>query len=383
MRNKINILFFAIIMLAISSCEVYNTMRFGALPNQNDYSHFPQRKIENQSPVFNFIKPNKDPSLGKLIGLTNKSLNPSNVELDSFVKLHNTISFLIIRNDTILYEKYNGKYADTSLVSSFSMVKPMISTLIGIAVEEGKIKSVDNPITDYLPEFKNKLGFDKITIKNLLQHTSGIKFSDQEFNIVSDNAEFYWGHDLRKDMTALTIKTAPNTEFHYSSANTQLLALIIERITNNLVSSYLETKIWQPLGMEAPAYWSLDRNDGNGMEKAFCCLQARTVDFAKFGRLYLNKGNWEGNQIVSRAWVEQSTHTDPSNNNRHYYNNNWGIGPLKYNSFYAVGLYGQYLYLYPEKNIQIIRFGDSSLSYNPNYWQDIFIQIIDQLNELK
>lgn len=165
MRNKINILFFAIIMLAISSCEVYNTMRFGALPNQNDYSHFPQRKIENQSPVFNFIKPNKDPSLGKLIGLTNKSLNPSNVELDSFVKLHNTISFLIIRNDTILYEKYNGKYADTSLVSSFSMVKPMISTLIGIAVEEGKIKSVDNPITDYLPEFKNKPGFDKITIK--------------------------------------------------------------------------------------------------------------------------------------------------------------------------------------------------------------------------
>ena len=119
------------------------------------------------------------------------------------------------------------------------------------------------------------------------------------------------------------------------------------------------------------------------MEKAFCCLQARTVDFAKFGRLYLNKGNWEGNQIVSKEWVEQSTHSDPSNNNRHYYNNNWGIGPLKYNSFYAVGLYGQYLYLYPEKNIQIIRFGDSSLSYNPNYWQDIFIQIIDQLSSLK
>jgi hypothetical protein len=89
---------------------------------------------------FNFIKPNKDYSLGGLIGLTNKSLNPSNVVLDSFVKLHNTISFLIIRNDTILYEKYNGKYADSSLVSSFSMVKPMISTLIGIAVEEGKLK---------------------------------------------------------------------------------------------------------------------------------------------------------------------------------------------------------------------------------------------------
>ena len=383
MKPKINILLFVIVMLSVSSCNVYNTMRFGALPDQHDFSHFPQRKIENQPPVFNFIKSDKDYNLGKWIGLTNKSLNPSNVALDSFVKLHNTISFLIIRNDTILYEKYNGKYADTSLVSSFSMVKPMISTLIGIAVSEGRIKSIDNPITDYLTEFESKPGFDKITIKNLLQHTSGIKFTDQEFNIVSDNAEFYWGHDLRKGMTELTVKTAPNIEFHYSSANTQLLALIIERITNKSISNYLETKIWKPLGMGAPAYWSLDKDGENGMEKAFCCLQARAIDFAKFGRLYLNKGNWEGNQIVSRDWVDYSTHSDPTNNNRHYYNNNWGIGPLKYNSFYAVGLYGQYLYLYPEKNIQIIRFGDSSLSYNPNYWQDIFIQIIDQLSSLK
>lgn len=383
MKSKINFLLLGIIMLAISSCDVYNTMRFGALPGQNDFSHFPQRKIDNQSPVFNFIKPDKDYKLGQLIGLTNKSLNPTNVALDTFVELHNTISFMIIRNDTILYEKYNGKYRDTSLVSSFSMVKPMMSTLIGIAVEEGKIKSINDSITDYLPEFKSKPGFDKITVKNLLEHTSGIKFSDQEFNIVSDNAEFYWGHDLRKEITALTIKTAPNKEFHYSSANTQLLALIIERVTNKPVSNYLETKIWKPLGMEAPAYWSLDKEGDDSMEKAFCCLQARTVDFGKFGRLYLNKGNWEGNQIVSKEWVEQSTHSDPSNNNRHYYNNNWGIGPLKYDSFYAVGLYGQYLYLYPEKNIQIIRFGDSSLSYNPNYWQDIFIQIIDQLGVLK
>lgn len=383
MRIKIYILFLALIIIVFSSCTVYHTMRYGALPSQNDFSHFPQRKIDNQSPIFRFLTPNKNYNLGKLIGLTNKSLNPTNVALDTFVKLHNTISFLIIRNDTILYEKHTGSYTDTSLVSSFSMVKPMISTLIGIAIEEGKIKSISSPLTDYLTEFNSKPGFDKITIKNLLQHTSGIKFTDQEFNIVSDNAEFYWGHDLRKKMSELTIATAPNIEFHYSSANTQLLALIIERVTNKPVSNYLETKLWKPLGMEAAAYWSLDRDDENGMEKAFCCLQARAIDFAKFGRLYLNKGNWEGNQIVSKAWVEQSTHSDPSNNSRHFYNNNWGIGPIKYDSFYAVGLYGQYLYLYPEKNIQIIRFGDSSLSYSPNYWQDIFIQIIDQLAVLK
>jgi hypothetical protein len=140
-------------------------MRFGALPNQNILIFLKEKLKTNLR--FNFIKPNKDYSLGGLIGLTNKSLNPSNVVLD-FVKLHNNF-VLIIRNDTILYEKYNGKYADSSLVSSFSMVKPMI-TLIGIAVEEGKIKSTDNPITNYLPEFKTKRGFEKITIKNLLTY---------------------------------------------------------------------------------------------------------------------------------------------------------------------------------------------------------------------
>ena len=383
MKSKLNIALLLLFLLLISSCDVYNTMRFGALPSQHNFSHFPQRKIDNQSPIFKFIKPIKEYNLGKSIGLTNKSLNPTNVALDSFVKLHNTVSFLIIRNDTILYEKYNGKYRDTSLVSSFSMVKPMVSTLIGIAVYEGKIKSIDDPITDYLSEFNDKPGFDKITIKNLLQHNSGIKFTDQEFNIVSDNAEFYWGHDLRKEMADLTIQSPPNTVFHYSSANTQLLGLILERVTNKPISNYLEAKLWKPLGMEAPAYWSLDKEGENSMEKAFCCLQARAIDFAKFGRLYLKNGNWEGNQIVPKDWVKTATHSDPTNNNRHFYNYNWGIGPLKYNSFYAVGLYGQYLYIYPEKNIQIVRFGDSSLSYNPNYWQDIFIQIIDQLTVLK
>ena len=380
MKNLKNVFLLMFFLLAISSCDIYNTIRYGALPNQNDYDHFTQRKIDNEGPVYSFIQPDIDYNLGNLIGLTNRSLNCTNVKLDSFVQLHKTISFLIIRNDTILYEKYTDNYSDTSLVSSFSMVKPMISTLIGIAITNGEIESVNSSVTDYLSEYKSIPGFDKITIKNLLQHTSGISFTDKKFNLTSDNAEFYWGNDLREEMTELILESEPNVQFHYSSANTQLLALILERVTKNHISHYLETKIWKPLGMEAPAFWSLDRDDEKSIEKAFCCLQARTIDFAKFGRLYLNKGNWEGNQIVSKEWVEQSTHSDPNNNNRHFYNYNWGIGPLKYNSFYAVGLFGQYLYIYPEKNIQIVRFGNTQTSYNPNYWQDIFIQIIDQLN---
>jgi CubicO group peptidase (beta-lactamase class C family) len=367
------------ICLCCTSCEVFRSLRYGGIPSQTDYKHFPQRVVANEGPIYNFHKANKEYNLGTNIGLINRDFNSTNVSLDSFATLHKTITFLIIRNDTLIYERYNKGYTSNSFVSSFSMAKPFVSTLIGIAIDEGKIKSENDFIVNYLPEFKDKMGWDKITIKNLLQHTSGIRFTDNELNPVSDNAEFYWGNNLREKMLNLKLESAPDTKFRYSSENTMLLGYIIEKVTRGTISKYLEDKIWKPLGMEAPASWSLDTNDSKGIEKSFCCLQARAIDFAKLGRLYLNGGKWNGKQIVSNKWVELSTHSDPSGNNKHFYNNNWGIGPLKYGSYFAVGLFGQYLYVYPEKNILIVRFGDTETSYHPNYWQEVFLQIIDQM----
>jgi CubicO group peptidase (beta-lactamase class C family) len=371
--------FLTVLILCLVSCDVLRSLRYGGIPSQNDYKHFPQRVINNEGPVYNFYKSNKEYQLGTKIGVINRDFNSTNVSLDSFSTLHKTVTFLIIRNDTIIYEKYNKGYTVNSFVSSFSMAKPFISTLIGIAIDEGKIKSENDFIIDYLPEFKNKIGWGKITIKNLLQHTSGIRFTDHELDPASDNAEFYWGDNLRERMLNLTLECPPNTKFRYSSENTLLLGHIIEMVTGGTISKYLEDEIWKPLGMEAPATWSLDRKGDKAIEKSFCCLQARAIDFAKLGRLYLNGGNWNGKQIVSKKWVEYSTHSDPSGNNKHFYNNNWGIGPLKYGSYFAVGLFGQYLYMYPEKNIIIVRFGDTETSYHPNYWQEVFLQIIDQM----
>lgn len=357
----------------LSICNSCKFLRYGPIPKQNSYKYSPQRKIENADTVFHFEQPSKNYNLGQAIGLTSRDFNSTNIPLDSFVNAHNTISFLIIRNDTVLYERYTKNYNDTSLVSSFSVVKPMVSTLVGIAINEGKIKSIDDKVTDYIPELKNKLYWDKVTIKYLLHHTSGIKFN------LLNNTEFYWGKNLRKKMLNLSFESLPGTSFRYSSENTLLLGIILERVTGNTVSCYLEEKIWKPLGMEAPAFWSLDRADSLAIEKMFCCLQARTIDFAKFARLYLNHGTWNGKQIVSKEWVEYSTRPDPDDGNKHFYNNNWGIGPLKYGSYYAVGIYGQFLYVYPAKNIIIVRFGDTAIDYSPSYWTNIFLQIIDQM----
>lgn len=377
MKNKF--LFFIISIIILSNCSSLRPIRYGAIPTQKSYKRFPSRAIKNSDTIFNFIKPSKEYGLGKKIGLINKDFNATNVSLDSFVKLHKTVSFMIIRKDTILYENYQRNYSDTTKVSSFSVVKPILSTLIGIAIDEGKIKSVEDYIVDYLPEFKNKVGFNKIKVRHLLHHTSGIAFSNNKFDLFSDNVEFYWGENLRDRILNVEIEYAPGKVFKYSSENTMLLALIIEKITNNSVSNYLQERIWKKLGMEAPAEWSLDRDDEKGIEKVFCCLQATTKDFAKFARLYLNDGNWKGEQIVSKEWVKKSTSPHPTGNNKHFYHNNWGIGPLKYGSFFAIGLYGQYLYVYPEEEIIIVRFGDKSTYLHTGYWNQIFLQIIDQL----
>ena len=131
--------------------------------------------------------------------------------------------------------------------------------------------------------------------------------------------------------------------------------------------------------MEHDAFWNLDNKTKNGIEKAFCCLNATTHDFAKLGRLFLNDGNWDGKQIISEKWIREATQPDTTEGGKFNFQYNWVAGPEKYKSYYAVGLYGQYIYVYPQKNIIIVRFGKEDLNYNPAYWKSIFLQIIDQL----
>lgn len=380
MNRYFTILTICFLSVVWCSCKIIKPVYYN-LPDEKDAKRFPYRTVLQgpDSSIFNFKKTNDTPDVVKHIRIENKSINATGVTLNQFVKLHKTISFAIIRNDSLLYEYYADNYSATKNVTSFSIAKAYITMLIGIAIKEGYIKTVNEPITDYITEWKDKPGYNLITIKDLLRHTSGLKFTESVFNPESDQLQFYYGTTLRKNIMASAIWEPPGLHFDYQSENPSLLALILERTTGTTVSNYLQKKIWSQIGTEAPALWSTDRNDSAAIEKAFCCLNARTLDFAKFARLLLNKGTWNGKQIVPQQWIEESIIRTIERGGKISYGYNLGIGPVAYNSFYPIGLYGQLLYIYPAKNIIIVRFGNADINYNPNYWKEMMLQLIDQL----
>lgn len=328
----------------LTSCQLGRFV-FYNFADIKDHKKFKSRPLTANASSFNFQTTNK--------GKFPKELN--NIPFDKYLEDNKTVAFIIIKNDTIQYEKYFKGYDKESIVPSFSMAKSVTSILIGCAIDEGLIKSIDEPITNYIPELK-KNGFDKVTIKHLLQMTSGIKFNESYINPFGDAASFYYGLNLRKEIGKMKLKTEPGKKFEYVSGNTQLLGLVLERsLKEKTITSYLQDKIWTPLEMEYDASWSIDRKK-NGLEKTFCCLNARARDFAKIGRLYKNKGNWNGKQIVSQKWVEESTKLDTSEGSANFYQYQWWL-PIPNEDFMAEGILGQFVYVNPSKDLIIVRLG--------------------------
>ena len=293
--------------------------------------------------------------------------------IQDIVAGHNTQAFLIIRHDTILFEYYAEGSTSKSLFPSYSIAKSFTSALIGIAIQEGFINSVDDAVNKYLPELNFHPYFNRLTIRHLLNQTSGIKYS-----LLMD-ADIYYGKDFRKGVKNIEFETAPGKTQSYLNINYQLLGMMLERATGIPPGKYLQDKLWTPLGMESDAFWSADKK--NSMAKTFCCLNASAVDYAKFGRLYLHNGIWEGKQIIARHWIEQSISSDTTQGSSFGYNFGWHIGLKEYGDFMANGLYKQHIYINPKKNLIIVslnRKEDKLKAERVNWWY-VFRQIADQL----
>ncbi len=346
--------------LSLSSCKLTRFVVYN-FSDITDYKIFPERKISNGPTPFLFAHTSHNKEHG------NFKIGDKEIPFDTYLEDNKTVAFLVIQNDTIKYEKYFNKYDQSSIVASFSMAKSITSILIGCALDDKLIQSIDEPITNYIPELK-KNGFENVKIKHLLQMTSGIKFDESYYNPFGDAATFYYGTDLRKAVKKMKAEVEPGTRFQYSSGNTQILGWVLERaLKTKSISQYLEEKIWQPLGMEYPASWSLDKKK-DGLEKTFCCVNARARDFAKIGRLYLNKGDWNGQRIISEKWVKQSTQIDTLEGSKWYYQHQWWLTSKK-GDFSAIGHLGQYIYVNPAKNLIIVRLGKNEGNAQ---WESIF-----------
>lgn len=286
----------------------------------------------------------------------NKITSPD--DLNRLLAELKTVAVVIIKNDSLLYEKYWDGYSDSSLSNSFSVAKSITSLLIGTAIKEGKIKSVDEPVGSYLPEFKEGLAA-KLRIKDLLTMSSGSNWDESYANPLSVTTESYYGSDLYKTATGVKIVKEPGTYHSYKSGDTELLGLILEKVTGKSISAYVSEKLWQPLGAEHPAKWSTDREDGN--EKAFCCFNTNARDFARLGQLMLDSGKWKGNTIIDSAYYMQSISgcniPDETGSSCNYYGYQWWIRPAFPGVFYARGILGQYIIVIPSKQIVLVRLG--------------------------
>jgi CubicO group peptidase (beta-lactamase class C family) len=286
----------------------------------------------------------------------NKIASPSS--LDQLMSGLKTVAMLVIKDDSLVYEKYWHGYSDSSFSNSFSVAKSITSLLIGAAIKEGKIKSVDETVGAYLPEFNEGLAA-RLTIKHLLTMSSGSNWDESYANPLSVTTESYYGTDLYKTATGVKIIKEPGTYHSYKSGDTELLGLILEKATGRAVSDYASEKLWRTIGAEHPAKWSTDKKGGN--EKAFCCFNTNARDFARIGQLMLDSGKWKGNTVIDSDYYNHSVTAcgvpDEGGGPCDDYGYQWWIYPEAPGVFYARGILGQYIIIIPSKKVVMVRLG--------------------------
>ena len=315
-------------------------------PSIYDLELFPVNKLQKSSKPYNFIF-EKDPSL---------KLTKSDLE---YHEKMDTKAFLIFQGDTLIYEKYWDEHHDKTVSNSFSAAKSVIGMLVGIAIEEGKINSVNDLAGDYIPEFK-KNGREQITIRHLLTMSAGFDWIESGKNPLSEAAEGYYGTDLYGLVTRLRVIEKPGIKFNYQSGNTQILGFIIEKATGKSINEYAAEKLWIPLGARNDAFWSLDKEGGD--EKAFCFMYATARDYALLGQLILNKGFYNGAQIVPEWYMKKMLDPPYMTTKEKVPNMRYGWHTWVYKNrgnpvYYCRGLMGQYMIAIPNKNRVIVRLG--------------------------
>ena len=334
----------------------------------DDWRFFPTRKIENgkvwEWPLhkdYNKVKPTEN--------------------LLSEHKRMETVAFLVFVNDSLWSEHYYEGYHKDSLSNSFSMAKSMTEALLGKAIKDGYLK-MDDKVKKYIPKLQGKYA-DELTVADVASMSSGSDWVEDYYNPFHITTEAYFTDDLNRLMLEdVRIDSKPGQRFKYLSGDTQLMGMIVSAATGMTLSEYMSKSFWKPMGARKYALWTLDKPEG--MEKAFCCINSNARDFARFGKLYLHKGNWEGEQILDTAYVEKSL--SPRLKSSPYYGYSWWLANYKGKKIaYMRGVLGQYVIIIPEDRLMIVRLGKKRDFY-PNgkpHSRDFYIYIDEVYEMLK
>lgn len=276
-----------------------------------------------------------------------------------------TTGFLVAVDDQVVHEEYRqGESAEDQHIM-FSVSKSFVSAMVGIALREGKFDSIEDPITKYLPELRSS-GYNGVRIKDILQMSSGVYFNEDYNDPLSDvnqmGLTIATGGSLNNFALSLERKWEPGTYNNYVSVDTHVLGMLLAKVTETSISQYLQEKVWQPLGMEFDAHWL---TDGEGVEMAMGGLNVALRDMARMGRLYLNSGRMNGEQIVPADWVQASVTPDaphvmpgkdnPASGNPNGYGYQWWTPIEPHGDFFAAGIYYQYIYIDPTTGVVIAK----------------------------
>lgn len=334
---------------------------------------FPGKTLSASTQLNSFQKADVD----QVLLPENFVFNQYPVSSDYFLDRTNTTSLLVLHKGRIVFEQYYLNETKDDLHISWSVAKSFISALVGIAHEEGLIKDLEEPVKNYVPALIGS-GYENVRIINLLQMSSGISFSEDygdrlsDINIFGVTLALGWSFD--DFVKNLKNEKPQGTYNRYVSIDTQVLGMLIREACQCELADYMQEKIWQPLGMESNAFWISDHHN---MELALGGLNMNARDYARFGQLYLNDGKSEGQQIVPLNWINSSTRPNgphllpgenPNSDSTWGYGYQWWIPEGEQGEFLAAGIYDQYIYINPNRETVIVK-----LSANPYYVEDNYI----------
>ncbi|MEM9327196.1 MAG: serine hydrolase [Bacteroidota bacterium] len=331
-------------------------------PKVDTYKDFPTREIEPSSRPFSFPVALADQK--RIDDFKVRNWQGDLVPFAEYFEKGELLAFVVIRNDTLIFEKYASDFSGVALSHTFSIGKTMVSLMIGKAIELDYIKSTAQQVVEFLPEFNQIPDFDQVTIEDLLNMKSGLQFNRADGSLFDDlfshEARFYYTGNLKNDLLQSSFDTLPGTRWHYSNLDPLILTWLVEAATGMYAAEFFEKKVWQPLGAESPASFGIDQP--NGLENSPSSFQCTALDLAKVGRLLLNNGRIASTQVLSTTWINESLSIGPSNLNNtakgrykrthQYY---WWLPTDGEGDYSAEGMRGQRLYVNPKDQIVIVQ----------------------------